>query len=163
MTLPARTTVRNAKELVHWLARPEAGPAVTYHIGNLAVDRVGSKVLHALAETVSILTERRAVTASQMTMRLSVGNSTIYSVARADHRLAPRGLMAGQIDAHTWRALQAIAERQGDQSATRAIRDHLGCPEGHASELMCLLMATGLVERVDPKGYQVSALGRRLL
>lgn len=163
MTLPARTTVRNAKELVHWLARPEAGPAVTYHIGNLAADRAASPVLHTLAETVLILVERGAVTTTQHTMRLSVGNSTIYSVARADHRRAPRSLMLSQIDAHSWRALQAVADCPSDQSASRAIREHLGCPEDHANDLMCLLLALGLVERAKGKTYQISAAGRRML
>ena len=163
MTIPARTTVRNARELVHWLARPEAGTAVTYHIGNLAADRAASPVLHALAETVLILAERGALSASQQLMRLSVGASTIYSVARKDHRKAPRSLMLSQIDAHSWRALEAIADRPVDQSATRAIREHLGCPEDHAADMMCLLLATGMVERGEGKGYQISAAGRRML
>lgn len=163
MTVATRSTVRSAKDLCHWLARPESGPAVTYHIGNLAADRAASPALHQLAETVLILAERGALTTAQHRMRLSVGNPVIYSVTRQDHRRAPRSIMLGQIDAHTWRALQAVENRHADQSAARAIREHLGCPEDQAADLLCLLFALGMVEKTDAKGYQATPTGARML
>lgn len=163
MSAITRTTVRNTADLTAWLTRPEEGPAVTYHIGNLAVDRTTSPALHLLAETVRIFAEAGAIGTSQTMMRLSVGSPVVYSAIRRDARLAPRSLLRGKIDAHTWRALQAVSNRRSDQSGARAIRSHLGCPNELAYDLMCQLLAKGLIEDAEPKGFQVSDLGRQML
>lgn len=163
MTIAIRNTVRNAKEFVRWAARADAGTPVTYHLGSLARDRAESETLHLLAETVMIFSELGYVTTSQHVMRLPIGTSTWYVATRTGRGRAPRALMFDQCDAHAWRALQAVHNRDASQSAPRAIRDHIGCPESLAHDLMCLLWARKWIQKAEPKGYELSPEGLKML
>ena len=163
MTIAIRNTVRNAAEFIRWAARAEAGQPVTYHIGNLGRDRAESPALHVLAETVLILSEAGFVATSQIVMRLPLGSAVWYSAARTGRGRAPRAIMSGSCDAHEYRALEAVKARDGFRSISRAIRDHMGCPETVAQQYVGVLTARGWVEPVEPRGYRLSAEGQRML
>lgn len=163
MTIALRNTVRNAHELTRWAARAEKGQPVTYHIGDLARDRAASPNLHLLAETVLILSEHGYITTSQVIMRLPLGSATWYSASRTGRGRAPRSIMFDQCDAFTFRALEAMRDRDASQSAGRAIRDHMGCPEQLALDYLALLYARKWIEPAEPKGWQLSPEGARML
>lgn len=163
MTIALRSTVRNAKELTRWAARAETGQSVTYHIGNLGRDRVESPVLHLLAETVMVFAEHQFISTSQVIMRLPMGSATWYSATRTGRGRAPRSIMFDQCDAFAFRALEAMRDRDQAQSASRAIRDHMGCPEQLALDFLALLWARKWIEPAGNKGWQLSPEGQRML
>ena len=163
MSLIMRTTVRNAREFAEWATCAAPGHPVTYHIGNLAVDRSTHAALHLLAETVLIFAECGFVTTSQAIMRLPLATATWYYACRTGSGQAPRSILFGQCDAFTYRALEAMRDRQGSMSAARAIRDHIGCPEATAVRYLADLTERKLVEPAEPKGIRLSAEGLRML
>jgi hypothetical protein len=158
-----RQTVRNSKEFIRWACAAERGDSVTYHIGNLASDRADAAVLHQLAETVMILMETGYVTIQQVTMRLPINSPTWYSVVRTGTGWAPRSIIFEDCEPTTYRALQALKIRDADQSAARAVRDAIGCPESLALDLLALLYARKWIEPAEPKGWQLSGDGLRML
>ena len=136
---------------------------MTYHIGNLSVDRANSHDLHELAEAVAILRERGVVACTQLAVRLSVGHSTIYSASRTGAGRQPRNLSLGLVDAFIFRAIEAITERDADTSAIHAIRDHLGCNGNIAADLLACLWHKKLIEEAAPKGWKLTVEGHRML
>jgi hypothetical protein len=163
MNVAMRATARNTQEFVRWAGRAEFGQSVTYHIGNLARDRAESPVLHALAEAVMIFRERKVIVTSRQIMHLPLGTSTWYVATRSGHGRAPRALLLDQCDPHEFRALEAIHRRDPAQSASRAIRDHLGCPESLAIDLLSRLCARGWVEPAKPRGWRMTPSGQQVL
>jgi hypothetical protein len=163
MTIALRNTVRNAREFTRWAAKAEAGSPVTYHIGSLAADRADSPALHLLDETVLIFAQCGYVATSQHVMRLPIGTSTWYVATRTGRGRVPTGIMFDRCDAHTFRALEALRQRDASQSAARAIRDHMGCPESLALDFLCLLWARGWIQKAEPKGYELSPEGLKML
>lgn len=163
MTQAIRTTVRTATELTRWAAAAEPGQQATYHLGNLAADRAASPALHLLAETVLLLSEHGYIATQQHVLRLAAGTSIWYCATRTGRGNAPRSIMFGQCDAHQYRALQALRDRDSATSATRAIRDHMGCPEQLAMDYLTLLFVRGWVEECDGRGWQLTREGSRML
>jgi len=163
MIMLMRTTVRSAGEFTDWASRAAASHLVTYHIGNLAADRAGHAALHLLAETVLILAESGYVTTSQAVMRLPMGSATWYSASRSSAGFAPRSILFGHCDAFAYRALQAMRNRPASQSATHAIRDHMGCPVATAARYLAHMTEMKWVEPAEPKGVRLSAEGLRML
>lgn len=163
MSIALRNTVRNAKELIRWAARAEAGQSVTYHIGNLGLDRVEAPTLHLLAETVMVFAEHQYISTSQVIMRLPMESATWYSATRTGRGRPPRSIMFDLCNAHHYRALEAVRERDASRSISRAIRDHMGCPEQTAQQFVATLPAKNWIERAEPKGWQLSRDGLRML
>jgi hypothetical protein len=163
MSMIMRTTVRNAREFAEWATRAAPGQPVTYHIGNLAIDRAAHPALHLLAETVLIFAECGFITTSQAIMRLPMATATWYSVARTGSGRAPRSILFGQCDAFAYRALQAVKSRDASKSATRAIRDQMGCQMDTAAAYLTVLTERKWVEPAEPKGIRLSAEGLRML
>ena len=56
-----------------------------------------------------------------------------------------------------------MRDRASAQSATRAIRDHMGCPETVARAYQDDLAARNLIEPAEPKGWQLSQTGAAML
>jgi hypothetical protein len=96
-------------------------------------------------------------------MRLPLGSATWYYATRTGSGRAPKAIMFDQCDAFTFRALQAMRDRDASQSAGRAIRDHMGCPEQLALDYLALLYARKWIEPAEPKGWQLSPEGLRML
>lgn len=163
MNVALRNSVQNAHEFTRWAAAATTGQPVTYHIGHLGRDRAASPALHLLAETVMIFADRMFVTTAQYQMRLPLGSATWYTATRTGRGQAPRSIMFDQCDAHTFRALEAVNDRDASMSAGRAIRDHLGCPEQLALDYLALLWARQWIEEADAKGYRLTAEGLRML
>lgn len=163
MTLAIRQTVRSARDLTQWAARAEKGQPVTYHIGDLSRDRAESPALHLLAETVLILAETGFLATRQVIMRLPLGAATWYFAHRTGAGWAPRSIMFDQCDAFTYRALQGMMRRSASQSASRAIRDHIGCSDAMARDYLADLQTRNWIEPCEPKGWQLSPEGIRML
>ena len=163
MTIAIRNTVRSAHDFIRWAARAETGEPVTYHIGSLSVDRATSPVLHLLAETVMIFAECGFVTTSQVVMRLPTGAATWYYASRTGRGRVPRSIMFDTVDAHTFRALQAVRDRDESTGAARAIRDVIGCSMDLAHDYLALLFVKNWIEPAESKGWQLSAEGLRML
>lgn len=163
MNAALKNTVRSAHDFVRWAAAADKGQPVTYHIGDLGRDRAQSPELHLLAETVLLLAETGYIGTRQIIMRLPMGAATWYSAHRTGAGWAPRSIMFDQCDAFSYRALQAIKSRDASQSAGRAIRDHMGCTESLALDYLALLYARKWIDPVEPKGWQLSPEGIRML
>jgi hypothetical protein len=163
MNATLRQTVKNAHEFTRWSAMAERGQQVTYHIGNLGQDRAQSDHLHLLAETILIFAESGYVITSQVVMRLPLGAATWYYVSRTGRGRAPRSILFDQCTAFEYRALQAMRDRDPSQSASRAIRDQMGCPETIAAQYLTKLLAREWIEPQEARGYRLTAEGLKML
>lgn len=100
---------------------------------------------------------------SQLPTQIAAIEGYTYFATRTGAGWAPRNLLAGEVTAEQWRALDALRGRDADISATRALRNALGMPDHVAANLLALLYAHGWVEPAPVKGWQISRVGERML
>lgn len=158
-----RASVPDLGALMTWAMRAKAGDTATYHVGNLAVDRARSPVLHDLAEAVTILVEHDYLSAGQLRTRLPMLDGYSYLCTRTGRGVAPYGLLQRRIGPHDWRALEAIRDRQAAESAQRAVRDALSIPERQATDLLAHLRHQGWVAETATGGADITVAGLRVL
>lgn len=154
-----RESVASVGDLVAWCKAARPGDAVTYHMGNLAHDRAQSPVLHELAEMVLILTERDYLRTEQVRARLATLVGYSYLAVKTGRGGVVPSIMEQRVTPVHYRALLALGQRHGVQSAQRCLRDGMGLSEDGATALLRELQAKGLIEPSPSRGMVVTRKG----
>lgn len=142
-----------------WAAGAKPRDRITYHIGNLAIDRANNSALHDLAEMIRLLQETGWVIQSTNRVNLAAIRGHAYFVTRTGGGYAPRCILNNSISARHYRAMQALRDRVGYVSAQRAVRDALATNETDAADILAYLYARRWVEEAPEKGFRVSDAG----
>lgn len=155
----------NAKAFRAWLRGAMPGDRCIYHIGQIASDRITTRDLDELADVVLMFVDLGVVTHMAQRLPLAGGVQTIYSATRSKGPPGPRALRDGSIKPLEFRALRAVADRDVNsrQSATRAMRDMAGIPEGRGKILLETLKFRGLLEFDVVAGWSLTATGHAIL
>lgn len=142
-----------------WAASARPRDFVTYHVGNLAADRASNPALNEMAELVRLLQETGWIMQSTKAVKLAAVRGHAYFASRTGAGFAPRCILLGDMTPRQWRAMKAVRDRVGYQSAHRAIRDELAGSEDEAADILAYLYANGWVEPAEQKGFRLSEAG----
>lgn len=151
--------ISTCADLRVWAAGARPREFVTYHVGNLAADRADNPVLNDMAELVRLLQETGWLMQSTKSVKLAAIRGHAYFATRTGGGFAPRCILFGDMTPRQWRALKAVRDRIGYQSAHRAIRDELATSEDDAADMLALLYSLGWVEPAPEKGFRLSDSG----
>lgn len=156
---------RTPASVRHWVMTARPGALLTYHVGQLSVDRQRNPVLNATADYLSALEHLGAV--RLVMARTSLAACSVYCASRCGgFRHHP--LLLGMISALEYRALAAATTRPINTALRKHLESQIPCSPDVARQVEAAIVRAGWVARNSgggrgALGVEVTPAGKAML